>query len=222
VNAIDSRSDIPRPRSELPSPSEAQITLRMLTAVADSSVVTQRSLARELGIALGLANAYLRRCVAKGLIKVKEAPARRYAYYLTPKGFSEKSRLTAQYLAISFDFFRHARTQYDELFASCERQGWHRIALCGSGDLAEIARLCADSRSVTLAGLLDPDSSALPLRNLPLVREAAELGEVDVLLVTDHRNPQASFDALARFWPRERILAPKLLNISRTLPELLD
>src|SRR5438552_1458528 len=106
----------------------------MLNAVEENSVLTQRSLARELGIALGLANAYLKRCVTKGLIKVSHAPANRYAYYLTPKGFAEKSRLTAQYLALSFDFFRLALSQYRALFAECEGRQWSRIALCGGGE----------------------------------------------------------------------------------------
>ena len=60
-------------------------------------------------IALGLANAYLRRCVRNGLVKMSQVPLNRYAYYLTPQGFAEKSRLTAEYLAVSFNFFRRAR-----------------------------------------------------------------------------------------------------------------
>jgi DNA-binding transcriptional regulator LsrR (DeoR family) len=41
---------------------------------------SQRLLTSELGIALGLVNAYLKRCVKKGLVRVRSAPARRYAY----------------------------------------------------------------------------------------------------------------------------------------------
>ena len=63
-----------------------QITLGLLNAVDESSSVTQRAVAKELGIALGLVNTYLKRCVKKGLIKVSQVPANRYAYYLTPKG----------------------------------------------------------------------------------------------------------------------------------------
>src|SRR5258708_35970541 len=126
----------------------------MLNAVEENDVVTQRSLARDLGIALGLANGYLKRCGTKGYIKVTHVPAKRYAYYLTPTGFAEKSRLTAQYLAISFDFFRLARGQCGALFAECEAQGWTRIALCGVGELAEIAMLCAASHGVQLVGLI--------------------------------------------------------------------
>ena len=107
----------------------------MLNAVEENAVLTQRSLARGLGIALGLANAYLKRCVTKGYIKVTQAPANRYAYYLTPKGFAEKSRLTTQYLTNSFDFFRLARNQCDALFAEFDeadaRQVLHHTSEIG-------------------------------------------------------------------------------------------
>src|SRR5579872_932164 len=136
---------------------EAEITLGMLAAVEQGNSVTQRSLAKELGVALGLVNGYLRRCVAKGWIKVSTAPANRYAYYLTPRGFAEKSRLTAQYLTISFDFFRTARNQCLELIRFCELQGWRRVALCGKGELAEIMVLCAEIEAIDIVALLDPE-----------------------------------------------------------------
>ncbi|MCZ7660918.1 MAG: winged helix-turn-helix transcriptional regulator [Xanthobacteraceae bacterium] len=115
------------------------MVLGVLDVVERDPAVTQRSVARELGIALGLANAYLKRCVRKGLIKVAQVPSRRYAYYLTPQGFSEKSRLTAEYLSHSFSFFRKARAQCGSLFAEAAGRGHCRIALIGDGDLAEIA-----------------------------------------------------------------------------------
>ena len=76
-------------------PGDPEIVLGLLTSIERDSAVTQRKLAGDLGIALGLANAYLRRCVRKGLVKVSQVPLNRYAYYLTPQGFAEKSRLTA-------------------------------------------------------------------------------------------------------------------------------
>ena len=62
----------------------SRIMLGLLDAVEQERAHSQRHLASELGIALGLVNAYLKRCMNKGLVKVREAPARRYAYYLTP------------------------------------------------------------------------------------------------------------------------------------------
>ena len=200
---------------------EAQITLGMLNAVEENAVLTQRSLARGLGIALGLANAYLKRCVTKGYIKVTQAPANRYAYYLTPKGFAEKSRLTAQYLTNSFDFFRLARNQCDALFAECEAQGWTRIALCGAGELAEIAILCADSHAVQLIGLIAMDGGP-GVGKLPLVGDLAALAEIHAVVITDQRTPQRSYDRMVTRLPRDRVLAPRLLNISRNPPRLAE
>ena len=84
---------------------DSEITLGVLNAVEENSRVTQRDVAKYIGIALGLTNAYLKRCIRKGLIKVQQVPANRYSYYLTPKGFAEKSRLTGEYLAQGFQFF---------------------------------------------------------------------------------------------------------------------
>ena len=95
--------------------SEIEIVLGLLTAVEKNSRVTQRSVSRDLGIALGLTNSYLKRCVKKGLIKVQSAPANRYAYYLTPMGFAEKSKLTAEFLSQGFRYFRLARQQIHAL-----------------------------------------------------------------------------------------------------------
>ena len=104
---------------------ETEITLGVLNAVHENSAVTQRSVAQQLGIALGLTNAYLKRCVKKGLIKVNQIPPNRYAYYLTPKGFSEKTRLTAEYFSSSFVFFRRARYRRDAA-AGCRRSRRYR------------------------------------------------------------------------------------------------
>ena len=87
---------------------EEALTLEILQAIEARSDVTQRHLADRMGVALGLMNSYLRRCVRKGLVKINQAPANRYLYYLTPKAFAEKSRLTAEYFAYSFSFYRTA------------------------------------------------------------------------------------------------------------------
>jgi DNA-binding MarR family transcriptional regulator len=96
----------PPQRSKTPAPFADQddILLGVLNAIERDARTSQRSISSELGVALGLANAYLKRRVNKGLIKVSQAPARRYTYYLTPNGFAEKTRLTAEYFSYSFTF----------------------------------------------------------------------------------------------------------------------
>ena len=124
-----------------PEAEKDKILLGLLESVERNGGRSQRHLASELGIALGLVNAYLKRCIKKGLVKVSEAPARRYAYYLTPKGFAEKSRLTVDYMSYSFSLFRRARSDYAKVLGVARERGWTRILLAGVSDLAEIATI---------------------------------------------------------------------------------
>ena len=71
------------------------LTLGVLEAIDSKKSITQRSISKDLDMALGLVNSYLKRCVKKGFIKIQQAPKNRYLYYLNPKGFSEKAKLTA-------------------------------------------------------------------------------------------------------------------------------
>ena len=113
-----------------------RIVLGLLESLGRESAQSQRRLAAELGIAVGLVNIYLKRCVKKGLLKMSDAPARRYAYYLTPQGFSEKARLTLEYLSFSFDLFRRAKADCRSVFVAAGtlgfrpgRIGW-RVRAC--------------------------------------------------------------------------------------------
>ncbi|MBI3993219.1 MAG: winged helix-turn-helix transcriptional regulator, partial [Candidatus Lambdaproteobacteria bacterium] len=64
------------------------VTLELLQDIEQNRFESQRQFAAKLGIAVGLANLYIKRCVKKGWIKITRVPPRRYAYYLTPNGFS--------------------------------------------------------------------------------------------------------------------------------------
>src|ERR1700676_226603 len=122
-------------------PDNARIVLGLLESVERDGAQSQRKLASDLGIALGLVNAYLKRCVKKGLLKIGQAPPRRFAYYLTPHGFAEKSRLTVEYLSDSFSFFRMAKADCARVLEAAKAMGFSRVVLVGKSDLAEIAIL---------------------------------------------------------------------------------
>jgi DNA-binding MarR family transcriptional regulator len=188
--------------------SEDAILLGVLDAVERDPAVTQRSVARELNIALGLANAYLRRCIRKGLIKVSQVPRRRYAYYLTPQGFAEKTRLTASYLSISFSFFRKAREQCGALFEAAAKRGHKRLALLGDGDLAEIATLVARDFAVEIATVIPAASEAEVLHSA-----LGKVGRVDGIVVTAVVDPRGAFEAAVAVFGSERVYAPALLRL---------
>src|SRR6202043_2904763 len=137
---------------------DERIVLNLLNSV-DDGAQSQRRIAEDLGIALGLVNAYLKRCIKKGLVKVSQAPARRYAYYLTPQGFAEKSRLTVEYLSSSFSFFRKAKDEYGKIFDRAHALGFDRIVLAGKSDLCEIAILCALDGPISIVAVVDPEAA---------------------------------------------------------------
>jgi DNA-binding MarR family transcriptional regulator len=138
---------------------EEALTLELLDAIDARSDVTQRHLADRLGVALGLANSYLGRCVRKGLVKITQAPANRYLYYLTPQGFAEKSRLTAQYLSVSFDFYRRASGSVRRALQTCEAEGVERLLFAGISELAEIAFARSHDTSLDIIGTYSSQTS---------------------------------------------------------------
>jgi hypothetical protein len=195
------------------------IVVRLLSAIERDSALTQRRLSQELGIALGLANAYLRRCVHKGLVKIGQVPMRRYAYYLTPQGFAEKSRLTAEYLAVSLDFFRRARRECAALLTYAQTRRWRRVALIGAGDLAEVAVLSANEVGVEIVAVVDATREGLLCAGRPIVADLRAVADkIDAVVVTAVVEPQRHLDAtLAQMaalgFGDERVLALDLLHL---------
>ncbi len=192
------------------------VTLEILQAIDHDSDVTQRHLAARLGVALGLANSYFKRCAKKGLIKIRQAPANRYAYYLTAKGFAEKSRLTAQYLRYSFDFYRRASDDCHQAFATCRDNGWKRILLCGVSELAEIATLRADDHGIELVGNYDPDCQQKSFLQMPVLHKLGQMPEYDACLLTALQATAMRHAELVSAIRDDRVIVPALLQPALT------
>lgn len=160
-----------------PLPANSDALLGLLEAVEADENVTQRRLSSDLGIALGLVNTYLKACVKKGLIKVRQIPRRRYAYYLTPHGFAEKSRLTTEFLSDSFSFYRRIRSSCAAVLQDAASQGWRKVVLLGASEISEIAALCAQESTVEIVAIFDPDTTRRELAGLPIVRRLDQISE---------------------------------------------
>ncbi|MBS0533683.1 MAG: winged helix-turn-helix transcriptional regulator [Proteobacteria bacterium] len=195
----------------------ARIVLELLDAVERQRAGSQRILASELGIALGLVNAYLRRCVKKGLVKVRGTPARRYVYFLTPQGLAEKSRLTLQYLSTSFAFFRRAKADCLEQFQLARAAGVEKVVLVGQSDLAEIAALCALEYGVEIVGIVDRRAAGERYVGLPVLRRFEDAA-ADAALITSLADlPRLCDRAAARFGV-DRVYVPNLLRMGLRRP----
>ena len=184
------------------------LTLGVLEAIDSKKSITQRSISKDLDMALGLVNSYLKRCVKKGFIKIQQAPKNRYLYYLTPKGFSEKAKLTAEFLTSSFTFFRKSRDQIEEILDNCNKKNWKRILLFGNSELAEITSLYSKNHKVQI----------IQVYNTSNLRDSKQddfppVSDLDAIILTDLTSPQKSYEQLVTVYKSKPILVPKLLKV---------
>jgi DNA-binding MarR family transcriptional regulator len=188
--------------------------LDLLTALERGEIVTQINLSRRVGVAVGLINAWLKRAISKGYVKARQAPYKRYSYYLTPQGFAEKSRLVAEYLHYSLHLFRRARAEYGDIFERLKREGMQRIVVAGSGELLEIAILTALAESVSLTAVLDSHTNKAQRLGVMVIQSLGEVEPIDVVVIAETREPQAAYEDLLKSMRIDRILAPPLLRIT--------
>lgn len=195
---------------------DSGIVLGLLRSVEQDGGQSQRRLASELGIALGLVNAYLKRCVNKGLVKVQNVPARRYAYYLTAQGFAEKSRLTVDYLTSSFSFFRQAKADCLVMFETGRLFGFKSVVLVGRSDLAEIAVICGMESKVEIVALVDAESAPDYFLGVPIVDSFDAVGKsFDAVVITDLRDAYGSWCRAKVRFGEEHVLVPRLLGVTK-------
>jgi len=175
--------------SERPNPGsgsdrQSQLTLELLQAIDQKDDISQRHLAQEMGVALGLANSYLKRCVKKGWVKMTTAPANRYLYYVTPTGFAEKARLTADFFTTSLALFRQSGDEYSRVFAQCSEAGSRRILLGGLSDLTEIAVMRSMQSDVHVVGIYQPNSQRNEFFGVPVHSKRIECDSFDTIVMT--------------------------------------
>src|SRR5258705_10877635 len=193
-------------------------TLEILTAIGDGAPVTQRALAAQLGVALGLANLCLKRLASKGLIKMMEFPAKpsarkRLHYVLTPKGAAEKARLSYEYMAYSMRLLARTRGNLRETMARLHAAGTKRFALCGVGAAAALAYLTLREFGLEPIGVFDHTAGGrvlgFPVR--PLEELAAE--EVDGGIVATFDRPEQRVVELGALRiPAGKCLPPRRLG----------
>ena len=149
---------------QLQLPSHDQHTHRLLSEIEAGTNVSQRSLARSVGIALGLTNLLLRRLVHKGWVRMIHVKPNRVSYLLTPAGLTEKARMSRAYLESSVKFYAEARNRISERFAALSAEccaeldsaeGAKRIVFYGSGEVAEIGYICLVETDLQLVGVVD-------------------------------------------------------------------
>ena len=96
-----------------------EIRLQILRELESDPGLSQRDLAKALGVSLGKTNYCLRALVEKGLVKVenfrKSDNKLAYAYQLTPRGISDKARITRKYLQTKLREYKALESEIEVL-----------------------------------------------------------------------------------------------------------
>lgn len=162
-------------------------SLQILDELSNNGSLTQRDLSKRMGIALGLVNSYIKNLIAKGYITVKNIPSKRYAYYLTPSGFTEKTRLAYDLLHDYTRIYREARQHLKTLFTDLQKSGVTKVVFAGADEVAEIAYLTLQETSLELVAVIDTDLTGRPFFNMT-VRSFSEITGIahDCVVVTSY------------------------------------
>lgn len=173
-------------------------TLKILEKVEQDHLPSQRDLAKELNISLGLVNSFVKRLAKMGYFKITHTPKNRLKYILTPKGVAEKTRLTYAYIQLSYQFYRDARRKLQKIFIDLQTQGVRQIIFYGAGDLAEIAYISLQQTNIELIAVVDDLKAGNAFWGLT-IQEPAKLAVLsfDRILVTAVNSRKRILDNIA-------------------------
>jgi predicted transcriptional regulator len=159
-----------------------QYALEILEHVDENPQLTNRILAAKLGCSVKLAHSVLAGMVERGLLHVKKLHSRRWDYFLTPKGISEKARLTYEFLNFSMQFYSEARKRSSQVCREVAEGNLKNAAFLGAGELAEITYLGVKEWGLNLMEVYDDNhEQLLGLRARPL--EEVVNSKADVIIV---------------------------------------
>lgn len=134
---------------------EASRALELLDHIESNPDISQATLANELGVAVGTINWHIKRLVSKGYIKVKRAQRKKLRYILTPEGIALRASLTVDYIRTSFDLYRRVRERAAKCIEELRYNGYTRVRVEGSDDVAEIIKLTCLEQGIALSSELN-------------------------------------------------------------------
>jgi DNA-binding MarR family transcriptional regulator len=143
-------------------PSEEIRELRLLEELERNPIISQRELSHKFNIALGITNACLRTMVRKGWIRIRGLSHRKIGYYLTPKGFAEKAKLSVHMISYTIQHYSELKKVISQRLLEMEQDGFHRIVFYGIGDEMEVAFITLQGVNLKLVGIVEDDEKFKP------------------------------------------------------------
>lgn len=104
-----------------------EMRYKLMRLLASNPDMSQRDVARALGISVGKVNYCLQALIRKGWIKANRFTNSRnkaaYAYLLTPRGIEQNAKLTVRFLHIKLQEYEALRAEIEHMRAEAVRLG---------------------------------------------------------------------------------------------------
>lgn len=171
-------------------PTEDLRNLQLLEEISRDSNASQRKLSEKLGVALGVTNACLKKMAKKGHIKIKGINHKRISYYLTPEGFTEKTRLTYHFLEYTVHYYIDLKKKLSEKLDLISKQGIKRVVFYGAGDVMEVAYVISQEANIEILGIIDDDKQKQGMKKLNFIIKGPDVIKglnPDAIIITSMR-----------------------------------
>jgi DNA-binding MarR family transcriptional regulator len=143
-------------------PPQEMRELNLLQELEKNPVVSQRELSHKFGIALGVTNACLKRMAKRGWIRITSLDHRKIGYYLTPKGFAEKAKLSLRLISWTVQHYAALKDIIGKKFLEMQNDGIERVVFYGVSDEMEIAYITLQGVNLKLVGIVEDDEKFKP------------------------------------------------------------
>ena len=178
----------PRLSSEL-----RDLRQRLIVELERGSNVSQRALARRLGVAVGTINRLLSDMVDAGYVQVFNRGVRPFAYKVTDDGQRYQRRLGLEHYSWVLGSLRQLEQRIRRKLVELKARGVERVVFYGAGEVMEASYRVAIGVGLQVVGVVDDDNTKHGARKSGLVVEppsAINDLEPDAVLITTMRHAE--------------------------------
>lgn len=170
-----------------------ELRQRLIAELQRGANVSQRALARRLGVAVGTVNRLVSDMVEAGYVQVFNRGVRPFAYRVTDDGRRYGRRLGLEHYSWVLGSLRRLEQRIRTILLDLKERGVKRVVFYGAGDVTEAAFHVASTVGFQVVGVVDDDPTNQGLRKGGfLVRPSSVINELqpDAILITTLRHAE--------------------------------
>jgi len=184
------------------TPTSKYKVYQLLSTIESGASLTQRDIAKELGIAPSMVNMYLNECVSNGYVEKVINSKKDVKFHITKSGIEEKRNLNVEFLKSSLNVYNIARQNIYPFFERLNKLNINDVVFYGAGEVCEML-LCIintdKSFNFNIVSIVDDDSKKIGSSLLGLKIESPETlnnKSYDAVVISSYNNSNQIFNRL--------------------------